>query len=208
MEALHIGLIGVGGIAGTHLQAYAHIPEMVALTAICDLRGEAAQQRTEAMGIRAVYTDVSQMLKEAPIDAVDICTTPNSHAGLALTAIEMGKHVLIEKPMACSLQQCRAIVQAAQMQRVTLMVGQNQRYDPTYQGVRQAIEAGELGTIRAFRFDATQNLPAFANSGHWYYDGKLAGGGVVISIFTPVVPYQEVVPAMDSYLNEIIHFVQ
>jgi predicted dehydrogenase len=97
--------------------------------AVCDLREEAA-------GIRMIYTDPLRMLKEASIEAVDICTTPNHHAELAIAAAGMGKHVLVEKPMVSSLQQCRAMVQAAEQCGVMLMVAQNQRYDPVYQGVR------------------------------------------------------------------------
>jgi len=122
------------------------------------------------------------MLAEANIDAVDICTPHDLHAPLSIAAAQAGKHVLVEKPMATTLQDCYAMVQAADQTQVTLMVAQHQRYEPSYRGAHRLIQAGRLGKIYAARIDAMQNLRSFFPEGHWYYDGKRAGGGVVISV--------------------------
>lgn len=74
------------------------------------------------------------------------------------------------------------MVAAAEKAGVTFMVAQCQRYMPTYRRVRQLIQRGELGTIRAVRFDSMQDLPSFAPNGHWLCDGEKAGGGIVISV--------------------------
>jgi predicted dehydrogenase len=122
------------------------------------------------------------MIREADIDAVDICTVHKLHAPLAVMAAQAGKHVLVEKPMACSLSECRRMVEEADKAGITLMIAQNQRYMPSYRGVRRVIRDGEIGAIRAVRLDAMQNLLVIVPPPHWLYDAQLAGGGVVISV--------------------------
>lgn len=181
-NALRVGLIGAGGISGAHLRAYQQFPDKVELVAVCDIHESAARKRASEAQVEAIYTDPDKMLREAALDAVDICTIHDQHAPLAIAAAEAGKHVLVEKPMACSMQECRAMVDAAEKAGVTLMVAQDQRYRPSYQGVKRLIDEGELGRIQAVRFDSMQNLLAFLSPGHWLYDGKRAGGGIVISV--------------------------
>jgi Predicted dehydrogenases and related proteins len=179
---LKVGLIGAGNIAGAHLLAYKQFPEQLQLKAICDVLEENAQARAREMDIQAIYSDPLKMIREADIEAVDICVPPDQHAELAILAAEAGKHVLVEKPMACSLEDCKRMLAAAQENAVTLMVAQDQRYTPSYQGLRRLIQQGELGTIRAVRFDSMQNARFIGAPGHWTFDGKRAGGGIVMSV--------------------------
>ncbi len=181
-QALRVGLIGAGGISRAHLPAYQRFPERVQLAAVCDVREEAAAQLAEAAGVRDVFTDAREMLERAPIDAVDICTVHDQHAPLAVAAAQAGKHVLVEKPMACSLTECRQVVEVAEGAGVTLMVCQQFRYDPSYRAARSVIRAGEIGSVCAVQINSMQNLMAFLPPGHWLYDGKQAGGGIVISV--------------------------
>jgi predicted dehydrogenase len=177
-----VGLIGAGGISRAHLPAYQRFPDRVELAAVCDVRADAAAELAATAGVREVFADAREMLERADVDAVDICTVHDQHAPLAIAAAEAGKHVLVEKPMACSLAECRRMVEAAEVAGVTLMVAQNQRYDAGHRAARRAILEGQLGPVRAIRSDAMQNLRAFLPSGHWLYDGNRAGGGVVISV--------------------------
>jgi len=183
MAALRVGLIGTGGIARAHLRAYRHYPQQVQLKAVCDVQAEAVEQFAQEVGGEVqVYTDPEVMLKEAGIEAVDICTVHNTHAPLAIMAADAGKHILVEKPMACTRQECADMVQAAERAGVQLMVAQCQRYMPAFRGVKRVMESGELGRLHAIRFDAMQNMLAFLPPRHWLYDGQQAGGGIVISV--------------------------
>src|SRR5215210_3232089 len=110
-KVLRVGLIGAGRVAGAHLRAYEQCGARIRLAAVCDLCEEAARQRAEAARVDAVYTDPERMLREAAIDAVDICTVHDQHAPLAVLALDAGKHVLVEKPMACSPAECHAMLQ-------------------------------------------------------------------------------------------------
>jgi len=178
-----IGLIGAGGIAGAHLRAFQRFPQAVQLAAICDIVEESARKRAgEVDNEPAIFTDYEKFLKEADVDAVDICVSHDQHLPVALAAFEAGKHVLLEKPMACSMDECYRLVEEGDKAGVTFMVAQCQRYMPTYRSVKRLIDAGRLGRIKAVRFDSMQDLPSFAPNGHWLCDGKKAGGGIVISV--------------------------
>jgi predicted dehydrogenase len=179
---LRVGLVGAGNIASHHLPAYVDHPEALELAAVCDLDQALARRRARAAGAAAVYTDAVAMIREVELDAVAVCTIPDQHSNIGMAAIEAGKHVLIEKPFAVTLAECRELVDAADRAGVTLMVGQNQRFLPTYRAAKAVLDAGELGPIRGVRFDAMQCWPALFPPGHWHYDARRAGGGVVISV--------------------------
>ena len=180
--ALRIVLVGAGNIASHHLPAYQQFPDEVELVAVCDLDEGLARKRAGEAGVGNVYTDVETMLREIECDAFDICVTPDQHAPIALAAIDAGKHVLVEKPFAPSLAECRRLVSRAEGAGVTLMVAQNQRFLPSHQTARAIIASGELGEIRAVRTDSVQHWADFLGPGHWQYDGARAGGGAVIGV--------------------------
>jgi len=179
---LRLGLVGAGGIAKAHVGVADDFPKRVRYSAVCDVNTSAAELLAARVGGAAVFTDLAEMLRYSDLDAVDLCTPHYQHAEQAIQAARADKHVLVEKPMACSMDECRAMVSAAEASGVTLMVAQYQRYDPSYSGVKRKLDSGELGTIRAVRLDAMQNLSAFMPPSHWLFDGKLAGGGIVISV--------------------------
>jgi predicted dehydrogenase len=180
-DGLKIGVIGVGGFGQAHLRAYRELGKQAQVVAVCDIDADLAQRVAQEVGAEA-YTDPHALLAEASVDAVDICTPHDQHAALTIAAAEHGKHVLVEKAMATSLAECRAMVDTADRAGVTLMVAQNQRYVPSYRGVRRLIQSGVLGPLRAARLDAMQNLPQALPAGHWFFDAERAGGGVVICI--------------------------
>lgn len=181
MPALRVALVGAGNIASHHLPAYAQFPEQVELVAICDLDEGLARRRAHDAGVERVYTDVDTLLREVACDALDVCVTPDQHAPVALAAIAAGRHVLVEKPFAVTLGDCRKVVAAADRAGSTLMVAQNQRFLPSHQAARAIIAAGELGEVRAVQTDSIQHWGALA-AGHWQHDGARAGGGAVIGV--------------------------
>jgi predicted dehydrogenase len=182
MPALKVALVGAGNIASHHVPAYQQFPDEVELVAVCDLDEGSARKRAAEVGVGRVYTDVAVMLRELAVDALDICATPDQHAPIASAAIAAGKHVLVEKPFALTLAECRELIVAADRADVTLMVAQNQRFLPTHQAARAIIASGELGEIRAARTDSIQHWAGFAGADHWQYDGARAGGGAVIGV--------------------------
>jgi len=180
---LRVGLIGCGGISNAHARAYKTLgPDVARVVATADVSAELAQRRGQELEAQQITTDYRAVVENPNVEAVDICLPHYLHAEVALAAARAGKHVLVEKPMACSMTEAKAMVETAKRAGVTLMVAQVQRYMPSYRGVRRLVETDELGPIRAVRFDSMQNLHEILPASHWLFDGKLAGGGIVISV--------------------------
>ena len=172
MPPLRIGLIGCGGISRAHLPAFLEHRDKVELVAVCDIREEAARAYAADAGLDpdAVSTSAADLLAREDIEAVDIATIHDQHAPNAIAAARAGKHVLLEKPMACSIQEAREIVAACDSAGVVFMVAQMLRYLPHYQNVKRIIESGELGEIWACRADSWFGaaLPRSQSRADWW----------------------------------------
>jgi len=179
---MKLGLIGAGSIAGAHLKAAAQISGAAQVVALADPNAANLQRQSARFNIPRTYADPAELFAAPDLEGVILTTPHDTHAPLTLAALRAGKHVLVEKPMACSLAECDAMNTAAQVADKTLMVAQCQRYDAGHQALKQLIASGELGRLRAARIDVLQNAAAFLPTGHWLYDGKQAGGGIVISV--------------------------
>ena len=174
-KPLKVGLIGTGGISNRHMDAYLRFPDRVRLTAVCDIVRPLAEQYASKTGVDAIYTDYEEMLRQADVDAVDICTGHAHHAAPAIAAAKAGKHVLTEKSMAITLAECRAMIEAADAAGVTLMVAQHLRHSPEAAAVKRLIDDGGLGEIQAARTHVIMNGPKKG----WMNDAK-EGGGVLL----------------------------
>ena len=189
-EPLKVGMIGAGSFSTiSHLPAYQQFPEKLKITAVCDIREDAARRYAGKIGAEAVYTDAETMLKEADIDAVDICTVHDQHFKNVMVAAEAGKHILVEKPMGIDIQECREMLAATEKAGVTFMVAQCLRFEPHNRVVHQMIQDGEFGDIWSIRSDnfyagvpprSKAKEGSSPMAGNWMADGKRAGGGVLI----------------------------
>jgi len=175
---VRVGLIGCGNIgAGGHLPAYAHIPE-AELVAVCDIVTERANRAAQVSGA-APYTDYRQLLEREDIEMVDICLPTYLHAEAAIAAMEAGKHVLCEKPMAHALEAANAMIEAARRADVKLMIGHVRRFDHRYVSIKAQIEAGKVGQPVFIRRAERQFLPFPPEA--WQWDPQ-RGGGVILDI--------------------------
>ena len=174
-------------MAYAHLPAYLKFPEKAKVTAVCDIREEAARTYAKAAKIRPVYTDFERMLNEEDIHAVDICTIHDQHKRQTIIAAEAGKHILLEKPMACSMQDCQDMVKATEKAGVTFMIAQVLRYLPSSQAVVRLIKNEEIGSIHAVRGDSILKQSMILPHDHWMFDGKRAGGGVLITLSIHII---------------------
>jgi len=175
---LRAALIGCGNIgAGGHLPAYAHIPE-AELVAVCDAVEELAHAAAERSGA-TVYTDYRRLLEQEDIEMVDICLPTYLHAQAVIAAMEAGKHVLCEKPMAHTLEAADAMIEAAQTNGVKLMIGQVRRFDHRYTSIKEQLDAGKVGRPVFIRRAERQFLPFPPEA--WQWDPR-RGGGVILDI--------------------------
>ena len=127
-----------------------------------------------------------ELLADPSIDAVSICSANNSHAEMTIAALKAGKHVLCEKPMATTLEDCEAMARTARQAGKLLMIDQNQRLAPAHQKAREWINAGKIGRPLTFRTRFAHGGPetwsADPGSGTWFFDKKLAAMGVLADL--------------------------
>src|SRR5437763_15738771 len=122
MDRVKIGVIGLGWFGEVHCEALAAIPN-VELYALCTRTESRLEQLAGRFGVRRTFTDYRQLLADPQLDAVDVVTMWDQHAGPTLAALAAGKHVFVEKPMASTVDDCLAIVAAARRAEGYLMVG-------------------------------------------------------------------------------------
>ena len=176
MEPIGCGVIGTGIVGGAwHAHVYDKMPQ-TKLVAVCDLNEERARTIAEKYGVAHVYTDYRDLLANSDIAAVSIATPDFAHREIAIAAAEAGKHILVEKPLATTVEDAEAIVNATQKAGVKLMVDFHNRVSPPFVGAKDSIENGELGDIRYIyarlsntTFVATQMLSwASQSSALWF----------------------------------------
>lgn len=143
MDKLRTAIIGCGKVGHTHATALAALEESD-FVAVCDQDLARSRAFAEKYGVRA-YSDVPQMIQETGVQAVVVATPHPVHATPAITALELGTHVIVEKPLAASLKDCDAMLAAASKAGVKLgVISQRRLYAPV-QRVRAAIDAGKIG---------------------------------------------------------------
>jgi len=170
MDHLRVGVIGLG-VGKRHLQSYAAM-DGVRIVAVADLDGSKAEEQARAYGAQA-FTDGRSAIEECRLDAVSICTPPKSHRELTEAAAAYGVHVLCEKPMAPTLEDCDAMTAACAHAGVRLMVAQKKRFHPLVQRLRDLTQ-GELGAIRwAVVKYALGRVPMA-----WFWDETDGGGPI------------------------------
>lgn len=181
---IKIGIIGCGGIAnGKHMPAYKGLPDEAEMVAFCDIIPERAEKANKdyADGKGKVFTDYHELLKE-PIDAVCVCTPNISHSEITVAALDAGKHVICEKPMAINYEQAKAMLDAKERSGKVLTIGYQNRYRPEVSYLKQEAEKGTFGEIYFARAKALRRraVPTWGV----FLDEEKQGGGPLIDIGT------------------------
>ena len=184
MTKLKIGIIGCGGIAnGKHMPSLAKL-EQVEMTAFCDIVIERAKEAADKYGVPGakVYEDYTQLLEDSSIDVVHVCTPNDSHAEITIAALEAGKHVMCEKPMAKTAADARKMLEAAKRTGKKLTIGYNNRFRPDSQHLYQLCREGVLGDIYFAKAHALRRraVPTWGV----FLDEEKQGGGPLIDIGT------------------------
>lgn len=147
MSKLRVGIIGCGGIARSHCDAIAQLHDQVEVLAVADLFEEKRREYMEKYNIPKGYGSHTELLEDDDIDAVAVTLGHQLHHRLTVDACNAGKHVLVEKPMAISLEQCDDMIAAAAANGVKLMVGQTQHFYGTSLKAKEILDSGELGPL-------------------------------------------------------------
>ena len=181
---LHIGIIGCGGIAnGKHMPSLKKI-DTVEMVAFCDIVRERAEKAAKEYGTpdARVYTDYKELLKEDDIDVVHVLTPNKQHSFITVDALEAGKHVMCEKPMAINSAEAKKMLDAAKRTGKKLTIGYQSRFRQDSMYLKKVCENGELGDIYYARAQAIRRraVPTWGV----FLDAENQGGGPLIDIGT------------------------
>ncbi|WP_276954405.1 Gfo/Idh/MocA family protein [Enterocloster lavalensis] len=196
MEKLKTGIIGCGKVGDFHAKAFAAL-ENSEFTAVCDNNIERARAFADRYGVKA-YDDIEAMIRECGLDVVSICTPHPLHANPAVIAADCGCNVLIEKPLASSLEDCDRIIEAGDRNHVTIGTMVQRRFYRPCMRIHQAIEDGKIGrpvlgmvTMLGWR---DKN---YYDSDPWRGSWKGEGGGVMVN----QAPHQ--IDLLQWYMGEV-----
>ncbi|MBS4209335.1 Gfo/Idh/MocA family oxidoreductase [Bacillus sp. FJAT-50079] len=162
---IHVAIIGAGAIAPSHIKGYLAFPETCKIVAICDIYPEKAKGLVDEFGLDAhIYNDYKQILERSDIDLVSVCTPPYTHAEIAIDLLNAKKNVLVEKPMASSLEECDAMNAAAEKNGKILSVVAQNRFTSPMMKLKHILDSKLMGRIVHTQVDS------YWWRGYSYYD--------------------------------------
>ena len=184
MNKVNVGIIGCGGIATSkHLPSLGKIPE-AHITAFFDVAADRAEDAKAKFGTpdARVYTDVNALLADPGVDVVHICTPNDTHASISIAAMEAGKHVLCEKPMAKTAADAQRMLETSERTGRKLSIAYQNRFRRECLWLNEACRNGELGEVYLAKAHAVRRraVPTWGV----FLDQEKQGGGPLIDIGT------------------------
>ena len=177
---IRVGIVGTGGISRAHHRAYTKV-EGFKIVAVCDIFREKALQAAENWGVpkKNVFTSYNKMLEMDEIDTVSVCTYNQAHRRPTVAALNAGKHVFCEKPMAATLADATAMVRTAKSSGKILQIGVKSAFSPQIQFSKKIIAEGILGDIY---YSESVVCRRRGIPGRTFIYKKTAGAGAIVDI--------------------------
>ena len=144
-ETIGAAVIGLGMMGERHARIWGEL-HATRLVSVYDIAGERAEQAAKQLGCEAAGS-LEEAIGAEGVRIVSVCTNDEAHREACVAAAEAGRHVLVEKPLATTLEDCDAIIEACRRAGVKLMTGHICRFDPRYARCRDAVLAGEVGEV-------------------------------------------------------------
>ena len=192
MKQIKTAIVGTGFMGKVHTENVRRLGN-VEVAAVVGSRPERARKFAETMSIPFATADLADVLSKKEIDAVHICTPNVQHFPMSLAAIDAGKAVLCEKPLAMTVEEGRQLLEAARKKNVVNAVQHNLRYYPIVQQIRQMIAAGELGEILITQGTYSQDWLLYETDWNWRLNadenGKLRAMGDIGSHWMDAVQH-------------------
>jgi predicted dehydrogenase len=180
-DLVRVGIIGCGA-GRLHAREYVTLPD-VELVALAGLEEDRCREVATKYDIPRIYRDYTELLAQPDIDGVSICAPNHLHAPMTIAALEAGKHVLVEKPLAASIAEGEAVIEAAANTDRVLMTVFNRRYRKDSHLLKRHVEAGSLGQVYFVRTGwlRDQGIPGGGARG-WFFEKAHSGGGCLIDL--------------------------
>ncbi|MBM4049791.1 MAG: Gfo/Idh/MocA family oxidoreductase, partial [Planctomycetes bacterium] len=174
-EQLRFGMIGAGAISNGHLAALAARTD-VKIVGIADPNLERAKAQAQKYGVERCVATYDELVKMDDIQAIVVGIPTQFHADASVKALQRGKHVLCEKPMARTLKECDEMADAARVNKRVLQIGFVRRFDPEWGKIRELVQAGKVGRPCLWRRIVAGAAPGAPTYGPWYSDSRYSDG--------------------------------
>lgn len=162
---INVAIIGTGAICPSHIKGYLEFQDRCKIAALCDIYPEKAEFQAKEFELDVdIYSDYKELLQQENIDLVSVCTPPYTHADITIEALNQGKNVIVEKPMASSLEECDAMNEAAEKSGKILSVVAQNRFTSPMMKLKHVLDTKLMGPIVHTQVDS------FWWRGHCYYD--------------------------------------
>ena len=179
MNTLGVGIVGTGWVCGEHIRAFQTNPT-TEVVALCGRTEEGARAKAAEFGLDcAIYTDFERMLAHDGVDIVSVATPPHLHRAQAVAAASAGKHLLLEKAMANTLEDIRAIRAAVEKAGVKSVVSFVLRWNPLFEIIKQQIAAGTLGDLFYGEVDYFHGIGPWYGQYHWNVKKEIGGSSLL-----------------------------
>jgi predicted dehydrogenase len=180
-ERIRLGIIGAGNIGNVHMNVFKQLADDVTLAGVTDVFAPLAQARAKEHGIDKVYESAETLIADPAIDAVVIAVSNEWHAPIAVKALQAGKHVMLEKPMAINVASAKEIVQAQRESGKVVMIPHQLRWEWLSLQVKEQAEKGALGRIYHAKagWVRRKGIPGW---GTWFTQMAKSGGGPLIDL--------------------------
>ncbi|RAP75237.1 Gfo/Idh/MocA family protein [Paenibacillus montanisoli] len=180
MNKVRIGFIGTGGIAGWHARQLLELTE-AEIKAVADTSSGNREKFLEKFSLNGVlqFSDYQEMLEQADIDAVVICSPHTLHFEQAQAVLRKGLHVLIEKPMTCSSEEAEQLIRTAEQSGKIMQVSYQRHFQPEFLYIRNMIASGEIGKVTSITAALYQQWRQ-GTPGSWRANPALSGGGFLM----------------------------
>lgn len=178
MEKTKIAIFGTGFISNIHMESYQRFVPDAELVAVYGRNLEKAQAAAKEHGIPRAYNDIATLLAECPVDVVDICLPNYLHYEACMAAARANKHIIIEKPIALTLEQADEMIAECKKRNLLLMYAEELCFAPKYERVRSMVEHGAVGQVYMLKQAEKHSGP----HSRWFYQKETAGGGVMMDM--------------------------
>lgn len=178
MKRVKVAILGAGFIADIHLESYTRFVPEAEIVAVYARNADKAKTFADRHHIAQHFSSVDELLSSTVIDVVDICLPNFMHRDITLKAAAAGKHIIIEKPLAVTLEEADEMIAACEAAGVKLMYAEELCFAPKYERARKLVEEGAVGEVYMLKQSEKHSGP----HSDWFYDVSQSGGGVLMDM--------------------------